>query len=261
MPDVDDKTQVDLSSRTDDNPPEDDGNKDTPPSGDKETPPADGKINVDSILDEYGLESPEELKEWLANHRELKGRIGDHDFDEIVEGYETLQKYQRDWAKQEYDKLKENETPEETIARLEKEKADLEKTRKAERDRIKNAESAKMAIDSFNKTVNSVIEASKDVPKEWRPFVAEFMGVDNPINEVDIEDRAAVRKAAKSGVDKMVRFARLIIDGYAKGKHDIPRVTETETPATPTAKPKQAKNLNEARKILHESLAGILGKS
>lgn len=264
MGDVGDRTSTSVGDTGDkptedpagEKPPEGDGNPAEPAAG-AEKP---AKIDVDTILDEHGLDSPEELQEWLKNYRDLKGRIGDQDFDEIVEGYETLQQYQQAWAEQEEAKLREKETPEETIARLEKEKADLTKKRKQEKQQVENAASAKKAIDNFNKTVSTVIEGSGDIPKEWRPFVAEFMGVDNPINEVDIEDRAAVRKITKAGVNKMKQFANLIIKQYADGKMEIPRVSNSETPTPSTAKPKQAKNLSEARKILHESIAGILNK-
>lgn len=261
MPDVDDRTSTDVGGQDPDAGNKPDADDKPLEGGDKETPPAGtAKIDVDTILDEHGLESPEELQEWLKNYRDLKGRIGDEDFDEIVEGYETLKTYQGEWAKQEEAKLREKETPEETIARLEKEKAELAGKRKQERQQIKNAESAKKAIDGFNKTVNSAIEANADVPKEWRPYVAEFMGVDNPIHEVDIEDRAAVRKLAKAGVAKMQKFANMVIKQYADGKLEIPKVSTSETPTPETAKPKQAKNLSEARKILHESISNILNK-
>jgi hypothetical protein len=269
MPDVVDQTSQQVgdeggndsqdASAKPDQKPGDEGKGTSPPGGSGDEA-GEGKIDVESILDEYGLESPDELKDWLNNMQSLKGRIGDADFDEIVDGFETLKSYQAKWAADERAKLKEKETPEETIARLEKENEELHGKRKQDREQLKAAESAKAAIKGFTKTVTAVIDGDESVPQSWRPFVSEFMGVKNPINEVDIEDRASVRKLTKEGIKKMHQFAQTIIKEYRDGKVKIPDVTTTQETSSTTAEEKKPKTLSEARRLMHESLAGILNR-
>ena len=235
---------------------EGDGDEDSTPSG-KET---DGEINVQDILDEYGLDSPDQLKDWLSNFKDLQGKIGNKDFDEILEGFNTLQTFQAKWAEEEREKLKDKETPEETIARLEKENEDLHSKRRKDRESRKAAEAAKQAINAFNTTVTSAIEGDKTLPAAWRPFVAEFMGVNNPVNEVDIEDKASVRRLTKEGVKKMNQFAQLVIKEYRDGKVKVPKVSNSDTPPSKAAQPKKVKNLNDSRRLAHEAFEGIFNK-
>lgn len=266
MPDVDDQTATAVGDEAGGDKsgsgaaavPDGDG-KDTTASG-KEGDGGSGKVNVEDILEEFGLESPEELKDWLANFKDLKGQIGDADFEEILESHETLKTYQKQWAADERAKLKDKETPEETIARLEKEKEELESKRSHDREQAQAAKAAKAAIEGFSKTVTTAIEADADVPKSWRPFVSEFMGVDNPINEVDIEDRAAVRKLTKAGIKKMVGFANLVIKEYRDGKVKIPSVASSQVVSTEITKDKAPKNLRESRRLMHESLSALINK-
>ena len=257
MDGVIDQTTTPVGDKPADTNPNPNGVGDTakPDTGKPDT--GSGQFDVNEILDEYGLESPEELKAFIGNMTELKGKIGDDDLDELIESRDTLKKYQSEWAKQEREKLKESETPEETIARLEKENKDLNHKRKSDRQQVQASEQAKKAIEGFGSTVNSVIDAS-DVPKSWKPFFSEFMGVNNPVNEIDIEDRATVRKLTKDGVKKMNQFAQMVIKEYRDGKVKIPAITTTETPPSDTTKPKGVKNLRDARRIMHESLSAIL---
>lgn len=272
MGDVEDTTQVDVENQTDESGSDDDTTDDDTSSDDNKDDDLDtgatklegkeAQSFIDDVLDDYGLESADELKDWLKNYRDLKGKIGDRDFDEIVKNAETLETYQKHWARQERERQKEGETPEETIARLEKENEELQTTRKKESERRKQAKAAERAYESFCDTVDSTIKAEKAIPKEYRPFLSEFLGVENPINEVDIEDRAAVRKLTKEGIKKLQKFEQAIIKRYRDGKTKIPNVTsssDTQTDTTPD-KSKEPKTLKDARRILHESVNAMLRK-
>jgi hypothetical protein len=236
-----------------------DGNKDGDDDGDK----GEGKFNVDEILDEYGLESPDELKDFITHMQALKGKIGDQDLDKLIENSKTLETYQAHWAKEEQRRLKEKETPEETIKRLEKEKEDLQQSKKQDSDRQKAAKSAERAVRDFNETVTSTIKGESAVPSEYRPFLSEFLGVDNPINDVDIEDKAAVRRLSKEGIKKMQAFEQAVIKRYRDGKIKIPAVSKTETTVSTTTGPKDQqgpKTLKDAKRIMMESVTALLSK-
>ena len=262
MADVIDQTTkvIDKSGNTGDGDAGIDAGKSGLADGGEATGGSGDGFDVNELLDEWGLESPADLKEFVATMHDLKGKIGDQDLDELMEKASTLTKYQQQWAKQEKEKLKEKETPEETIARLEKENEELDLKRKKDSEKTQAVQGAKKAIEGFNSTVSSVIESDKAIPKTWHKYVSEFMGVNNPVNEVNIEDKAAVRRVAKEGLKKMNAFAQLIVNEYRAGKLEIPVVTKTETPATDAVKPKGAKNLRDARRLMHESMQGFFNR-
>ncbi len=214
-----------------------------------------GKLDVEEILDEYGLDSAEDLKGFIAHLADMEGKIGDNDLDALIENTKTLQKYQANWQQQEEEKQREKETPEETIARLEKEKTQALDKNKTQADKQKKSRAAKIAIDEFNDTITSVIEGNKEVPKEYRGIINEFMGVKNPINEVDITDKAAVRRLTKAGIKKIQVFEQGVIKRYLDGKVKIPKVTSTETTpgSTGSTDAVNPKNLKEAKAIMMKS--------
>jgi hypothetical protein len=217
---------------------------------------------VEAILDKYGLTTPEELKEFIDGLAGMKSKIGDADLDEIMESHETLKNYRKEWAKQEREKLKENETPEETIKRLEREREELERQMAKGEQRRKQSEAAKRSLEEFNRTVLASIEADEAIPEDYRPFAAALLGVKNPINDVDIRDKAAVRKAWKTYGARVVKdFEQAVIKRYREGKSGLPA---TPPPAggggAPVTAPGMAKNLSEARRLAHQSLGALLGR-
>ena len=222
-----------------------------------------GKLDVEEILDEYGLDSPEELKEFLASLNEMKGKIGDNDLDTLLENTKTLNQYQENWKAREEEKRRESETPEQTIARLEKEKKELQTKHITQAERIKKSREAEAILDGFYDTVNSTIRSNKSLPKEYRPFATKYLGIDNPINAVDISDKAAVRRIAKTSVEKdMADFEQTVIKRYLAGKVKVPNVTPTEpTPgATSETDARNPKTLSEAKKIMMQSVGAFVKK-
>lgn len=214
---------------------------------------------VEAILDKYGLTTHEELQEFIDGLAGMKSKLGEADLDEIMESHETLKAYRREWAKQEREKLKEKESPEETIKRLEKEREELERQMTKGEQRRKQSEAAKRHLEEFAKTVVSTIEADEAIPEEYRTFAAALLGVKNPINDVDIRDKAAVRKAWKAYGARVVKdFEQAVIKRYREGKSGLPA---TPPPAggggAPVPADGKAKNLSEARRLAHQSLSAL----
>jgi len=218
------------------------------------------KVDVEEILDEFGLDSPADLKEFMGSLNEMRGKIGDNDLDTLLENSKTLEKYQADWQRQEEEKLREKETPEETIARLEKEKHQAITKNKTQAEKRKAQKAAEQALGEFTETIDSVIKSSKDLPEAYRPMLRKFMGIDNPVNEVDITDKAALRRLTKAGIKDMTAFAQQIIKDYRDGKTKIPNVTPTEPAGGEAAKGKEPKNLKEAKAMMMQSAAAMVAK-
>ncbi|MEJ5360144.1 MAG: hypothetical protein WHT06_15900 [Desulfobacterales bacterium] len=217
---------------------------------------------IEAILDKYGLDSPEELKDFLDNLAGLREKLAGEDLEEILQNHKEMQKFRREWARAQREKLKEQETPEQTIERLERELAAIESERMKSAKEQKRAESAKRAVEAYYRTVRQAIQADESIPEDYRPFVEAFMGVESPVNDIDIEDRAAVRKAWKTWGAKMVKdFEQAVIRRYRAGKAEIPKVPppsgQQAAPLPGEAKPK---TLSEARKLAHQSLAALFGR-
>ena len=173
---------------------------------------------VQSVLDEYDIDSPEQLGEFLKNLSGLKDQLSGVDLEELKENSALLKKYQKHWAKEESAKQEDGETPEETILRLKKENQRIDRELREDRAEQESNEASARDLKAFNSTVTSSIEANKDVPSEYRKFLGEFLGVNNEINEVDLNDKAGVKKVAKAGAKKLQEFEQLIIKRYLKGK-------------------------------------------
>lgn len=226
------------------------------------TPPAGGGDVVSSLLAKHNLQTPEQLAEYIDGLAGVAGRIGNLDPEELVKSHETLTAYHKEWAKQEREKLKANEKPEETIARLEKElDAEGKKKEKAAREAAK-VEEAKKALATWDSTVGSTITADATIPSEYHDFLKLFMGVNNPINTADPSDRGAATKLTKEfGIVKLREFENLVIQRYLAGKSAIPQVPPASagggTP--PVIGDKPPKSQSERRQLAHQLFSRILG--
>lgn len=212
---------------------------------------------IQDILDKHGYDSLDDLEDQFENLKELQSIIGKRDAKKLIEDSEYLEKVKAYWKEQEDLKKREEESYEETADRYKKEIQDLEKQLKdrdkkdAKRKEEKQAQvEADKLIRSFNSTVKSEIDKIQDFPKEYKPFLREFLGVDNPANEIDIGLKPEVRAMAKEGIKKFQDLEQLIIRRYLDGKTSIPKISSTEE--TPVKKETKIGSLKDARSALFE---------
>jgi len=213
---------------------------------------------VQSLLDEHDIGSPEELKTFVANLANLKDKIGDADLEELKANSQLLKRYQKSWQEAESKKLEENETPEETIARLKKEKGEEKEKRKADQQEREEERENKILLDSFNKRVVKSVKAQKDLPESYHGILSEFLGVGNEINDIDLNDKASINRITKAATKKIMEFEQTVINRYLKGKAKVVKMTSTTDETPPATKP--VKNLNAARGIMKERLRKVFGK-
>ena len=193
---------------------------------------ADKTQAVQSVLDEYDIDSPEQLGEFLKNLSGLKDQLGKNNLEELKENSALLKKYQKHWAKDEAAKKEDGETPEETIDRLKKDNRRIDKELRDDREKQDKAIESDRDLKTFNSTVTSSVEANKDLPAEYRPFLKEFLGVENEINEVDLNDKAGVKRIAKAGAKKLLEYNQLVIKQYLKGKVETPIISSAAETAS-----------------------------
>lgn len=247
------------------------GGQPTPPAGGEKPPgagapdapakPPVGNEVVTSLLAKHNLTTPEELAEYIDGLSSKAAKIGDRDPEELVKAHETLTAYQREWAKQEREKMKAAEKPEETIARLEKELQAEEKRKAREEGESRKVKEAKAALQTWDSTVTNTIASDPTIPTEYHDFFKSFMGVNNPINAANPADRAqAVKLTKEFGIPALRKFEQAVIARYRAGKTEIPAVPPVSTGEPPVEGGKPPKNQSERRALAHQLFRNILGR-
>ena len=175
----------------------------------------------------------------------------------------TLDRYNEYWAAEDAKNKKvdnddDEEDTDKRVARLEKELKEFRSSKDKEMADEAEAKEANRVIEDFTTEVSSFIEKDEAIPKEYYPFVNEFLGVKNPFNEIDITNKVEVRKMAKDGIKKIQEFEQAIIKRYRDGKIKIPDITSTDTDTKVDEDKPVIKNLKDARKSITEMMTKAL---
>jgi len=213
---------------------------------------------MQDLLDEHDIDSPEDLKELVKNLATLKDKMGDVDLEELKSNSVLLKRYQKAWAQEESNKKEDSETPEETIARLKRENKEIESKHDADNRKQREAHESTILLKDFSNSVKSAIKADKDFPAEYHDILTEFLGVDNEINEIDLDDKAGIKRVAKAAAKKILAHNQAVIKRYLAGKSKISKISTSSGGPTLDAPVKiTPKN---ARAIAVERLKGFLNK-
>lgn len=260
--DVIDKTKQDVTT-----PPASAGSEAKPTDAAK---PADAKASdatkeggssqaIEGILDRFGLDSAEELGTFIENLAGMKEKLGDEDVEDLLAVKKQMISYQAEWAKQEEAQRREKETPEETIARLEAKNKELSSSAAKREQAEKERQQAKQLMSGFNKTVTGALKEIKDLPKYAKSFLQEHFGVDNPMHDIDMTDKAGIKKLVADGAKKFETLRAAIIEDYQKTGGPVPKMDPTTTPA-PAERDGKIKNMKDARRVAIANLHAKLSK-
>ncbi|MFH1738359.1 MAG: hypothetical protein ABIH23_05080 [bacterium] len=208
---------------------------------------------LNTLMKELGVLDVEELKELAKNGLDLGKALDGKDPKKLLEDADYLGKVKKSWDTEETAKKYANETPEERATRLESELAKTRKEHEDFKNNVQDRERAKQVIDNFGKEVHRVI-AAEDEPFDdsEQALLKMFLGVDNPANMIDIEDKVAVRKMASEGIGNFRTFVKAIqdkaIEQYVKGKRDLSVDTSKPSSSTVKTKPAETKTATNAPK-------------
>lgn len=212
---------------------------------------------LQDLLKANDLDDPDDLADLVSSGKLVKGKLSDLNvLDDLIEKAGKLEKYEAYWKSQEEANRKLSETPEETIQRLEAQlkKRDAEAAKKnAEKAHIENLQAA---VTGYESEVKSLI-GEVDLPKEQKAFMAEFFGVGNQCNEIDITDKKAVRKLIAEGIKKKEAYDQSVIKAYIESKQGIPKMQSAAASSVDEKKPKIM--LKDARKIFKEAMQKASG--
>lgn len=183
------------------------------------------KATLDQVLKDYGLEDLQDLMDELKAGTDIHEIIGDLDLKELIKSHKTLQYYNEEWAKQEAAKQKENETPEETIKRLEREKQELINKEGQSKEEAKRIEEHKKLVKEFDDTIDLILEAQPDIDDDSKSLVRQLMGINNDNLNITVTDKKAATKATQKLItmlkERDARIAQKAVDAYAAGKSEI----------------------------------------
>ena len=181
---------------------------------------------LQDIMKAFGFLDTEELKDAVAKGLDLQKLIGGKDPKALLEDADYLNKVRQNWDKEKTAKKFEGESPEDKAARLESE---LEKTRQEYenfKSGMQDREHAQAVLKNFKTEVTRVIEADENpLSQPERDLLQLYLGVDNPANMIDIEDKVAVRKMAAEGTAKFRSLIQAVrqsaIEQYVAGKEKL----------------------------------------
>jgi len=192
------------------------------------------EARVEKIIEKYGYDDIDELEAALDEGKTISELIGKRDAKKLIEDSQTLQTYREYWEEEKRKEQEELEEPDERAERLAKElktlKQQTEEKEKTAQEKKKLAE----ALVDYEKIVENIISQQK-FSKEESEIATLLLGVKNPFNTIDIEDKLAIKKMAKENTAKFKSFVDKIrqeaVDEYAKGKSKFIPISPTASPA------------------------------
>ena len=253
---IEDKTQVDVTKKEGD----DKGTPSQIDQGEFDKAKVEAKALTD-LLEDHGFDSIEDATKALSSGKDLKDQLGDADLKTVLEDAKTKASWEDYWAAEDLKKKEEGEEPDDKVTRLEKRITDFETKEHDKEVRRDGLQKSQETLEGFNTEIKTLVEKNEAIPEEYRPFAGEFLGVDNPANEVEITNMPEVRKMAKEGIKKIQAFEQAVIKRYREGKLKVPDITPTEPIDTEAIKEHKPKNLAESKKMAMEILQKQLSRT
>ena len=225
---------------------ESDSSTDTEQSDDQKPPPYDqdpkwkaaraAEKRLQDLMEKHGIDDPEDLESLLEEGTTLKEKLGDRDAERLLQDSDELRKAKEQWDEQQRLEAEENETPEDTIRRLKMANEQLANNLKQQSADQKAYEDSLEVLDNFNNSVTKMVESSGLEGPEAE-MLSLTLGLNNPINNIDIADPKAVKQTANETIKRFSEAVKAIkqsaIDSYSQGREVIPKVTKTVTTEAP----------------------------
>jgi hypothetical protein len=187
--------------------------------------------SFNDLLGKNGYKDADELMADLQTGVNLQNIVGDRNAEELVEAANKWAQAEEYWAEQEARQQHQGESAEDRAVRLERENAELKKTRQAEKERLVAQKESEAALQKFGNEVNSAIDEAK-LGSDEANIAKLFLGVDNPMDNVDVSDKRAMRVAINKGMKQFTGFVQAIkqaaIDEYATGQSKITPIAKGE---------------------------------
>lgn len=237
------------------------------------------EAKLQALKEKYGVLEDDELDRMLESHKELKTKIGDRNPDELLQAEELAKQIRADKAKADLEKARTEGSPDEYIAKLEKENRQLQESIAEDKQNRRAREESQRILQEYTTAADKIIDTmTEDAPvsQDERDFMRLLMGIDNPINQMDLMDKPTLQKEMRNSVDKFVKFVKTVrskaVEDYVAGKKPVvpdgaagptpgaQNITPAKAPLDPKMSVDQVlgQGKNELMELLIQSAKGIL---
>ena len=225
------------------------------PSGSGEPGTKEEGNEFQTILDENDI-TVDQLKDMIGSDKSLKDLLGDRKLEDVLEKAGKLDDYESQWKLDDEAKTRENESPEETIARLDQKISETDKSTQLTNTARREQQSATQALTDYDGNVDALIGGA-DISDTQKAFLKGVLQSSNPAMSVDIGNKADVGKMVKSMVTQLQAFSDGVIKDYTDGKGGVIPISPS-TPASGDGKGTEPKTIAEATKGVVEQLRKVL---
>jgi hypothetical protein len=233
----------------------------------------DSQNELSEILEDNGYASLSELVSDLKAGMSVTELLGTADANKVQALLDKSSKWdaaEEFWAEEEARKKEKGESDEDTIARLKNEKRELLNAQKTDKQKREEQAVKQGHLDRYDADVSSLVDET-DLADAEKSILKLHLGVSNPMDDIDIADRKAVRATAREQISQFSEFVKGIrqaaIDEYSKGKSDLtptPQPAGDQTPSVQEGKVKVDSNTSveeafgEANKIMVEAAEAMV---
>ncbi len=210
---------------------------------------------ANKILSELGVESLDDVKAVIESNRALQESLGERDLKDVLAKAEKLAELEKGWAEDDEKNLRAEESPEETIARLDAKLTEVEGQHTSELATQVEAQAAQKVVEQYDTVIEDTVKAA-DLNDSQREFLTSVLKSDNPTNSIDIASKVDVTKMTSSMVDALKSFTDQVVKDYVDGKTKVPVVPPGGNSA-PDASGSKAKTISGATK---SAIARLLGR-
>lgn len=180
------------------------------------------------IKEKFGIMEDSEIENILTSHKELKTKLGDRNPDDLLRADEVARQVKADKDRAALEKARTEGSPDEYITKLEKENQQLRDGIKTDREARREKEESQRILREYTTTADKIIDTmTEDAPvsQDERGFIRLLMGIDNPINQIDLMDKPTLQKEMRTNVDKFTKFMNVIrskaVADYVAGKKTV----------------------------------------
>ena len=209
-----------------------------------------GNKELETLLADTDLDI-DGIKALIDSDKSLKDLLGDRKIEDVLADSGELKGLKEQWNKDDEAKLREEESPGETIARLDQQLADGKKSVADNESARQEKQGATKALASYDANVESMVDAT-DLPDSHKALMKSLLDSSNPAMSVDIGNKADTAKMVKEMAGKFKEFTDSVIEDYTNGKGDI-------LPLSPSAAASASGEGNKPKTIA-EATKGVVAK-
>lgn len=227
------------------------GSPSEPTGSDEPGTKGEGSEELSTLLKDSGLDI-NGVKALIDSDKSLKDLLGDRKLEDVLEKAGKLDDYESKWKLDDEAKKRESEDPAETIARLDQQIADTQKSTQQSDTARREHQSANEALTAYDSSVDSLV-ANADISDSHKAFLKGVLQSSNPAMSVDIGNKADVGKMVKDMVTQLQTFSDGVIKDYTDGKGGVIPISPS-SPASRDGAGDQPKTIAEATKGIVEKL-------